>query len=518
MHILEDQVALSNSKLWELQREFYSQQGIAAWSGEVPFYITSNPFIANSYAKIILRFIQDWQRLHPETATQPFYFVELGAGSGQFSFYLLKRIIELQQAWGVNATIRYVMTDFTQNNIDFWKKHDRLQPYLKAGQLDFALLDFEHDNQLQLLVSGECVQEKQLANPITVIANYLFDSIVCDIFNVHDSELRESKVTVKTPDNNVINNKAKDLSKIKLSFTDNAIGDDYYGDQVIDRVLNQYKSLFTDTHFLFPIGSLRGLARLEALSQAGLLLLSSDKGYTTIDEMDELEPPGLDIHGSFSLMVNYHAFAQYVQETGGRAVLPTPRDGLVSAVFSSGFDLADLSQCADQVQESIEGFSPTDYFNFYEHLEKVQEKASLAMLASFLNFSHWDPYIFELVSDRLQELVEKSDTQTIDYLVKYMPAIAANTYQLPGSYDILFDIGLFFYALDDYAQALEYYQRSIEQFGETYESYFNLGLCHYQLDNLIEAKSALEQALVIKPRDKDAREWLKITEKELAGA
>ena len=61
-YILEQGHRLSQSLLWKLQRKFFDQQGIEAWrQGTVPHYVTSNPFIANAYAKVIFAFIRDVQ-------------------------------------------------------------------------------------------------------------------------------------------------------------------------------------------------------------------------------------------------------------------------------------------------------------------------------------------------------------------------------------------------------------------------------------------------------------------------
>ena len=42
---LEEATPFSKSKLWQAQREYYDNQGIAAWEEEVPFYVTSNPLL-----------------------------------------------------------------------------------------------------------------------------------------------------------------------------------------------------------------------------------------------------------------------------------------------------------------------------------------------------------------------------------------------------------------------------------------------------------------------------------------
>ncbi|MGK7890530.1 MAG: hypothetical protein AB4042_14460 [Leptolyngbyaceae cyanobacterium] len=52
---IETHQPLSQSLLWQLQRNFFAQQGINAWNhNTVPHYVTSNPHIANAYAKITL--------------------------------------------------------------------------------------------------------------------------------------------------------------------------------------------------------------------------------------------------------------------------------------------------------------------------------------------------------------------------------------------------------------------------------------------------------------------------------
>jgi hypothetical protein len=61
-------VRLSESTLWTFQKEFYSQEGVEAWAQKIPFFSTSNVFIAHSYAAILIRFMQDWTEHHSAEA------------------------------------------------------------------------------------------------------------------------------------------------------------------------------------------------------------------------------------------------------------------------------------------------------------------------------------------------------------------------------------------------------------------------------------------------------------------
>jgi hypothetical protein len=81
--ILQRGKRLSESLLWWLQRNFFKQRGPQAWAkGVVPYYITSNAWIADSYAKVVLGWLRDCAgTLDPD---HPVTLLELGCGSGRF--------------------------------------------------------------------------------------------------------------------------------------------------------------------------------------------------------------------------------------------------------------------------------------------------------------------------------------------------------------------------------------------------------------------------------------------------
>jgi len=64
----------------------------------------------------------------PLDVNEPFYIIELGAGSGKFSYFMLKALQELKDIsdFPVDKII-YVMTDFTENNFKFWRDHPSLK-------------------------------------------------------------------------------------------------------------------------------------------------------------------------------------------------------------------------------------------------------------------------------------------------------------------------------------------------------------------------------------------------------
>src|SRR5262249_58696817 len=114
-YIIEQGRRLSESILWQLQRDLYHLHGIQAWShGNVPQSMTTSPYIARAYAKLALGYLRD---VTPELdLSQPVYIIELGAGSGRFGYRFVKRFVNLLERSSLAQTkFVYVMTDVTPN-------------------------------------------------------------------------------------------------------------------------------------------------------------------------------------------------------------------------------------------------------------------------------------------------------------------------------------------------------------------------------------------------------------------
>lgn len=115
---------LSRSALWERHHGFYVREGVGVWTRNVvPRYITTNRFIARAYAEVVAAYLQDCREigLHSASSKEAVAFiVELGAGSGQFSFYFLQQFAEINKELMSNVNFRYVMTDISPSTIEYW--------------------------------------------------------------------------------------------------------------------------------------------------------------------------------------------------------------------------------------------------------------------------------------------------------------------------------------------------------------------------------------------------------------
>lgn len=502
---IEKEIRFSQSCMWGDQKKYYDEKGIDAWEDDVPFYITSNPFIGKNYAQLAIAFMQDWIRNHPAKKDEPFVILELGTGTGQFSFYFLKALVEYRQTLHLDAIkIRYVMSDITSRSFSFWQSHPALKSFIDDGMLEFAEFDFYHPNQSVL----------KSAHPPILIANYLFDSIGTDVFSVKNGQLYESLVTLTADEKEVIQGKPTQWDKVTIAYHEKPIHGSYYGDP-FDSVLFSYQEKLMDTHFQFPIATLTGLHAVQSVSQHGFLLLTSDKGYTNLQELDHCDYPELDFHGSFSVMVNYHAIAEFLKQSQGDYQIQSFRDNIVTGVFSSGFTLENMPILSSAISQVIRGFSPTDYFLIYEHFIEHYQSCSIEVMSAYLNLSGWDPNLFSHISEHFCELSSDADEEIIAYLSDHMHLIADHFYYLPSCDDVLFDIALFFQNVGRFEEAIRYYALSQHYFGDSDVTFFNLAMCYYSLARYSKAMEYLTQAQLLNKDAKDVQEWIEIVKKDM---
>ena len=164
---------------------------------------------------------------------KPLYIIELGTGAGKFSFLMLKALWEMTDVLPFPVEkIVYVMTDFTESNFNFWKTHPVLHEWVKKGALEFAIFDAVNDDVIKLHNSGKVLGGGDPTdNPICVVANYLFDTLCHDIFQVDKGVLKEGLISVgssrEKEDDTLDPDIIKNFSNL---YQHNEIDRDYYMD------------------------------------------------------------------------------------------------------------------------------------------------------------------------------------------------------------------------------------------------------------------------------------------------
>ncbi|KAG1688696.1 hypothetical protein DVH05_003133 [Phytophthora capsici] len=541
--------------LWKLMMSFYDRQGVESWAqGIVPHFITSNTFIAKRYSNVLRAYFRDAVKpasVSPVDPSQPFYIVELGAGSGKFSFYFLKALAQMESVLDFPlSNIRYIMTDFTEQNFNFWKTHPALAPFVKRGIVDFAIFDATTDTELRLYSSGQVIQPGDLANPLCLIANYLFDTLYHDLFQVDGGVLKEGLVSVGSKraeepdplDPEII----KRLSNI---FKYEQIDETYYGEAAPHRnnILKWYHEYYdpasSGATLLVPIGAITAIERLAALSKNGLVALSGDKGNNNPDHFRGVSDPHIAVHGSFSVMVNYHAIGVYFASRGGFAlhspqeeaslkvsafVLPATARGdseapnsTMTELYGDGLDKIcgkrslQFPHLTTAFEDEIVSFGPNDFFVMQKSTKEDAKAPSLKAVLALMKLSGWDPDVFYKFRDVLLDQSPTAAAKLKQDVMYGIPLVWKNYYALDKEKDVAFEIGRLYYGLHEYDSALAYYTLSAQEMGKHHVTSHNMGLCYYSKKQLELAAACFEEAYGLNRSYQKAATWLQRVRKEL---
>jgi hypothetical protein len=216
--VLEHETPLRDSLIWKLQRAFYEDKGLTAWSDAiVPNFVTSNSFLARAYARIILSTLHDVfggppvaggappslaSRNPAADYTQPVYIIELGAGHGKLGYLIVEGLLRYRAFFPSTDTVfpfKYVLTDAVQRDVDAWLLHPALKEFMDLGVLDVALFDAEKDSELRLARCGHVLRPGSVRNPCVVVANYVLDSLRTDAFRVEEGALQQCCTSISLP-------------------------------------------------------------------------------------------------------------------------------------------------------------------------------------------------------------------------------------------------------------------------------------------------------------------------------
>ena len=505
--LLQEGKRLSESLIWQLQRNYFDRQGITAWStGTVPHHITSSAFIAEAYARVVFGFLRDCCAQHD--VTQPVYIVELGAGPGRFAYLFLKKFLSAYSKSVLkDLSFKYVMTDFTERNVEYWRTHKWLQPFIEAGVLDFAEFDVEHDESLRLIHSGEVLSRETLRNPMIAIANYVFDSIPQDAFSIADGQLFETLLTVRTAQADHDLTDPEILTRLETTFRCNPVDENYYDNAHWNRILLDYKQRLPAIDFLFPTAGLECVRNLHRLSNSRLLLLSADRGYSSDDALLQGQgAPGMVWHGSFSMMVDYQIIGEYCRLIGGHALHPRhSHDNLHVCAFMFGNSRDEFVETRSAYDEAIERFGPDDFFTLKDGIETVCEYLTLDHLLTFLRLSGWDYKRFleclPVLKKHLPGISDAQKQQLHDAILRiwdlYLP-IGERT-------DLAFEMGTLLLEMDFCSTALEFLQHSVDLYGDAPGTAYNMAVCYYNVENSEQAMAHVDRALGLDPDFAEAK-------------
>ena len=504
--ILENGVSLSKSVIWDFQKQYFEDKGIHAWVGEVPFYITSNVVFAHSYARVLAVFLCEGWASGRLSLEEPVYMVELGTGTGKFSFYCVSYLKKLVSKFKTKGTFCYVMTDFTHRNLEAWKENASFDVLRDEGLLDFSIYDTSSSTSIYLEYKKKYLNG--LVNPLCVVANYVFDSIPHDFFSISQGALLEQKTVTSIQSDLFKDGKIEALKELSIEFIEEMCVLPRYEEAVLNEILEGYLQKYPEGNFLLPVGAFYSIRFLESLSRQGIFMLSSDKGYTVEETIKTSPGASLSFHGSFSLMVNYAAIASYMSLRGGDFYLDTQSNGLRIGMFASSFNWKEFPHTAMAFEDHIIRFSTSDFLSVKNKLIEQKETLELTDLIAVLKLGQWDIDLFLLLAS---ELMTKLDTFSIQHksvLQEGLLIMQGQIFTMPHAQDPYFDLGRLAYQLGDLEASISLYSQSVAYNGAAdCPHLYNLVLSYYYLNLKTQALDYFQQCKTLDANFLDVSDW-----------
>ena len=498
--MIQPHTIFSESLIWQLNRDFYQKKGPKAWQeGIVPHHLTSNAMVGKTYAELIFAFLKDTS---VNTATnQRVYILELGAGHGRLAYHILCHLDRLIEMTDLDLPpYCYVLSDISEDNLSFFYEHKQLQPYFKRGVLDVTYYDATDSEELYLRYSEMKIVQGELNQPLLAIANYFFDSIPTDLFHIKNTHISTCSVALESSEKPEGNDELELIEHMTLNFQINPKKPGYYTEAVLNEILEEYKTLLFDTFLFFPHKGLQCIDALRSYSKKGLMVLTMDKGFHEIHDLENFNTPEIIKHGSFSVWVNYHALLSYCEKKNGTSLFPS------SSTFYSQlgclFFLPEeylYPETTAAYQRFVNDFGPDDFNGIkrltYNHIATMR----LPEILSILRLSSYDYMLFSNLLPRIKQLVKHITFNERRRLKQAMDKTWAMYFSLNETNDLASEIGGILYDLGYYKEALSYYHFSTEHYGHTPDIIYNRILCYYQLREDEKFSKTLDQGRKLFP-------------------
>ncbi len=492
---IDDNKRFSESLLWQLQLDYYSKVGVNAWrKNVVPHIITSNTFIADQYARLVYSFLRDWA--DEVDRDHPVYLIELGAGAGRFSYHFMRHWLERVEQFGdLDIEFKYILTDFTDSNLKFWKSHPLMKEMVEKGIADFALFDAISGTSMILENSGEVLNAETVVNPMIFVANYLFDSLPIDVFYVEEDRLYESRVSLDTElerDHELI---SELFQSLKLSYDNQQISGDYYDNADYNQILEAYRQHFNAAYFRFPLRSLDCCANLHAMSNQRMMLLTADKGFTSLGAMDLSKPPEIAVHGSMSIMVNFEALARYFKLKDGDW-LKTPFQPMSIAVQVGlmGKPESEYNETAMTFHDSVAKFGADEYDSMTLVLRDIYKDMTVQQILFMMRMAVWDSVLFETCFPHLLEKVQDTTDELRLDIRLAMQRVWEHYYFIGEDHDIPFMIGVILHNIGAFREAIVLFNYSLQMHGMDAGTIYNMGMAYLYMGDTQKALELISQA------------------------
>ncbi len=488
---IQEPVRLSESKLWDIQKQYFDTMGINAWEEDVPFYITNNTFIGYQYAYLIHQFMRDWQI--QKGPNQTVYIMELGCGTGKFSFYFLRALTQLLIDQPLDVSFCYIISDVTDKNTKFCEENLSFKTYIEQGIVDFSVFDAGSDTDFHLKLANKPFSECQ-GSPLIVISNYIFDCLPHDLLHIQDGKIHELKYGLKSRYKNFDMETVKYLNELQFNTEMEAIdiASYYEDDPLLVDILNQYLERLGDDESIMPVplAAFAFLRNMKTLTNDNMFLIIGDKGVSSLENISQLGTAyRMTFEGCHTLLGNLFIIGDYVKALGGDCVLSQKSTVFQVGLYSLGNSFHNLPNTKFVYSQQVDCIGPQEFASFYNLVIQNAYRFSASSINTFLKFSRWDPDAYAIIHDRLVEIAPTLAPHEVIEFRTDLKKIEDNIYRLGLGFDAANLLGLFYRSQNNPDKAIELFQLAME-------IYDNYGPPHNNIAMIYEEQKDKENAIL----------------------
>lgn len=500
--LIENPIRFSQSKLWELQKNYFNTMGIQAWEKDIPYYITNNAFIGHHYAYLVGQLLIDWSKKYPKNTC--FHILELGCGIGKFGFYFLKSLMEFIERQNIDVSFCYIMSDLSEKNVEFCRNNSSLAEYVQKGVLDFAIFDVETDTDI-FLKNAQKSYAQDIKEPLIVVSNYIFDCIRHDFLNFKDNQYVALNLGLKSRFKNFDTKEVKYLNELRFDYSFEAINlDEYFEDKHLRDILNEYKTVLRDKTALMPIpiAAINFFNNINTLTNHNVVFLMGDKGASKLEVFAALdEKYRMTYEGCYTLLFNFHLMGEYVKRLGGDALLSENNNDFQVCMYSLNSQFDELPNAKLAFVEYMESLGPHEFVSFFDQSVQNAYRYSAKAIITFLRMSRWDPDAYAIIHDRLCEIIKAMTLYERINIDLDLKKIEKNIYNLAMGFEVDNLLGLLYLHLKDDEKALELFKKSTRVFHNSGTGFMNCALIYEKRKETDNALDCYKKAYAINKDD-----------------
>lgn len=302
---------LSESKIWRAQKQLYIDEGINIWHERSEFW-TSNVRTVEALASIVATYLIE--TITELDLTQPFYFFEIGGGSGCFAYRFVNAFSRLKEGSALaKLRFKYVLTDIIPGIVPLWTQNAHLQPLISEGTLECGVFD---PHQEDGLVCSSFSSLDSWINPPLVIANSVFDTIAADRFHIESGNIHEIGADVFTICGASLHEALLNNEVYVRPAKAQSSRIEPYAQPFLDGLLTEYAKHYATADVTIPVTAFRILSKLSSIFLHGFSLLTCSKGFTRPPAAQDQSVEYADL----SLPLNFDALSAFAKEHNGFSI------------------------------------------------------------------------------------------------------------------------------------------------------------------------------------------------------